>query len=120
MKVTGLVYWVLDNQVSEKFYKKIGFKIVESNERHTILTLDDFELTLVSIRDETEFAEDAMTSGKGKGSYLYVKVGDVDELYNKLTGAALETSSVPRDWGWGNREFVIKDPDGGAVRPVPV
>ena len=26
MKVTGLVYWVLDNQVSEKFYKKIGFK----------------------------------------------------------------------------------------------
>ena len=66
MKVTGLVYWVLDNQVSEKFYKKIGFKIVESNERHTILTLDDFELTLVSIRDETEFAEDAMTSGKAR------------------------------------------------------
>jgi catechol 2,3-dioxygenase-like lactoylglutathione lyase family enzyme len=112
MKATGLVYWVHDNEISVKFYKKLGFYVSESNERHSIITIGDFEITLVSIRDEKEFGRDSMAREKGLGSYLYIKVDDVDGLYEKFRSKKIRTSSQPRDWEWGNREFVVKDPDG--------
>jgi uncharacterized glyoxalase superfamily protein PhnB len=112
MQVTGLVYWVLDNKISEKFYKKLGFDILESDEGHSLVKLGDFEISLVGIRDESEFRNDAMTSEKGKGSYLYIQVEDVDRLYEKVSLLKLNSYSAPRDWEWGNREFIVKDPDG--------
>lgn len=64
------------------------------------------------MRDEPEFAADALGAAKGLGAYLYVRVDDVDATYRRLTEQKLTPSSQPRDWPWGNREFVIKDPDG--------
>lgn len=112
MKVTSLVYWVKDNETSEKFYKKLGFRIKESNERHSVLALGDFEIILVSMRDESEFAKDSMSEEKGKGAYLYIESENVNELYSNLLSRGITPSSEPRDWDWGNREFVVKDSDG--------
>ena len=49
---------------------------------------------------------------KGAGLYLYISVDNVDKFYKKLLSKKLNPSSAPRDWPWGNREFVIRDPDG--------
>jgi len=49
---------------------------------------------------------------KGAGLYLYISVDNVDKFYKKLLSKKLKPSSAPRDWPWGNREFVIRDPDG--------
>ena len=49
---------------------------------------------------------------KGAGLFLYFEVDDVDEYYEDLLSKGLKPSSEPRDWPWGNREFVIRDPDG--------
>ena len=112
MKVTGIVLWVQDNELSVKFYKKLGFTVIESNERHSLLKEGDFEIYLVSIRDENEFGKDAMARQKGLGSYLYIQVEDVDKKYKELIEKGLIMSSRPRTWDWGRREFVVKDLDG--------
>jgi catechol 2,3-dioxygenase-like lactoylglutathione lyase family enzyme len=113
MKITGQVLWVHDATLSVKFYKKLGFEVVEATDRHAIIKAGEgsFTLTLVTMRDDHEFSHDAVSSGRGIGSYLYVKCEDVDKKYQELLSLNLSTSSEPRDWEWGNREFVIKDLD---------
>ena len=111
MEVTGLVLWTQDNTLSVKFYKKLGFEVLESNDRHTIVQLGMFKLYLVSMRDEDEFNTDSLAANKGKGMYLYINVDDVDALYSALVKMGITPRSEPRDWDWGNREFIVKDPD---------
>lgn len=112
MNVTGLVCWVQDNTLSVKFYKKLGFSVVESNDRHSIVSLGEFSLTLVSMRDEEEFNHDSLTSDRGRGMYLYIHVPDVDHWYEQVLAKGLQPAAEPRSWDWGNRKFVLKDPDG--------
>jgi catechol 2,3-dioxygenase-like lactoylglutathione lyase family enzyme len=112
MEITGLVLWVQDNTLSVKFYKKLGFEVVESNDRHTIVQLGTFKLYLVSMRDEDEFNNDSLATHKGQGAYLYIHVDNVDAAYDEFLEKGVTARTKPRNWEWGNREFVVKDPDG--------
>lgn len=112
MKITRLVLWVQENTLSEKFYKKLGFSVEASDDEHTVVALDGFELDLVAMRDEALFAGDSMSSSKGKGIYIYVQVDDVGQTYHALQKRGIQPATEPRDWQWGNREFIVKDPDG--------
>jgi uncharacterized glyoxalase superfamily protein PhnB len=112
MKVTGLVLWTQDNTLSVKFYKKLGFEVTESNDRNSVVQLGDFLITLVSMRDEGEFNRDSLADDKGRGMYVYVRADDVDAMYAKLQQNGITPYTKPRDWEWGNREFIAKDPDG--------
>ncbi|HPD99484.1 MAG TPA: hypothetical protein PKV52_04400, partial [Candidatus Saccharibacteria bacterium] len=62
--------------------------------------------------DEEPFTNDSMTSVKGGGMYVYIEVEDVDQEYQRQTLLGLTPATKPRDWDWGNREFILKDPDG--------
>lgn len=112
MKITGLVLWVQDNTLSVKFYKKLGFELVQSDERNSTVKLGEFEIMLISMRDEAEFNSDSLSSDKGRGMYVYIHVDDIDAKYAELLKLGITPRSEPRDWDWGNREFVVKDPDG--------
>lgn len=112
MRVTNILLWVQENKLSEKFYKKLGFDVVRSDDTHSVVRLNDFELMLVNMRDETEFAKDSMSSEKVRGVYIYVAVDDVDVAYEKMKARGFKPHSEPRNWEWGNREFILKDPDG--------
>lgn len=101
-----------ENTLSEKFYKKLGFEVVKSADDHSIVKLGNLEITLVNIRDEAPFTGDSMTSIKGKGMYVYIAVEDVDQEYQRQSGLGLTPATEPKNWEWGNREFVQKDPDG--------
>lgn len=111
MKITHLVLWVQENKLSEKFYKKLGFAVDQSDDDHSLVSLHGFALDLVSMRDETKFARDSMAGDKGLGMYIYVRVDDVDAEHKILQDAGFAPTS-PKDWPWGNREFILKDPDG--------
>lgn len=111
MKTTHLVLWVQENKLSEKFYKKIGFEVRESDDEHSVVSPGGFSLDLVSMRDDRKFSTDSMAAEKGLGMYIYVSVDGVDQKYRELTALGLNPTE-PRDWPWGNREFVLKDPDG--------
>lgn len=112
MNITSLVLWVQDATLSAKFYKKVGFEIVRVTEESATVKCGEFELTLVTMRDEDEFRRDSFASDKGKGMYIYVHVDNIDEKYNQLVKVESTPNAAPRDWPWGNREFVVKDPDG--------
>ena len=112
MEISGLVLWVQDNTLSVKFYKKLGFEVVESDDRGSVVQLGSFKLWLMSMRDEEEFNTDSLSGSKGKGMYVYIRADDVDKLYRELVAKGLRPRTEPRDWDWGNREFIIKDPDG--------
>ena len=112
MKVTGLLFWVQDNTLTEKFYKKIGFSIATSDDQVSVVRLGNFEITLVTMRDEEKFAHDALAAHKGKGAYVYIAVEDVDIFYRQLIQKGVHPTTAPQDWSWGNREFIVKDPDG--------
>jgi len=111
MKITHLVLWVQENKLSEKFYKKLGFDIRESDDEHSFVSLGGFGLDLVSMRDDTKFSRDSMATDKGLGMYIYVRVEDVDQKHQELAAVGFDPTK-PKDWPWGNREFILKDPDG--------
>ena len=112
MKFTHQILWVADNKLSEKFYKKLGFEIIKSSEDVSQARLGDFVLELVTIRDEDEFTRDSMSGDKGRGVYICLQSDDVDAEFNKFSNTKYEIAKPPRDWPWGRREFVVKDPDG--------
>lgn len=112
MKITNLLFWVQENRVSEKFYKKLGFEVVKSADDHSIVSLGNFEITLVNMRDDPEFGKDSMSTERGRGMYVYINVDDVDAKHAKLLKQGFQPATQPRDWPWGNREFILKDPDG--------
>ena len=107
-----MLFWVQENELSAKFYKKLGFSVVRNADDHSVVSLNGFEITLVSMRDEEAFSRDAMSADKGRGMYVYIHADDVDELYEELVGKGFNPASRPKDWEWGNREFVLKDLDG--------
>lgn len=112
MRITNLLFWVQENKLSEKFYKRLGFEVLQSDDEHTLVTLNGFNIDLVSMRDEHKFARDSMHADKGRGIYVYINVDDVDKKYKELSEASFKPYTTPTDWPWGNREFILKDPDG--------
>lgn len=112
MKFTNILLWVQENKISEKFYKKLGFKATISTDAYSEIQLGDFKITLVNMRDEDEFSGDSLSGAKGKGIYIYIKVTDVDQEYDRQISLGLKHASKPRNWEWGNREFILKDLDG--------
>lgn len=112
MRITSLLFWVQENSLSTKFYKKLGFDVIRSNDDHSVVALHGFEITLVNMRDEDTFAKDSLSSNKGRGMYVYMCVEDVDAQYGELVSQGFKPATESKDWPWGNREFILKDPDG--------
>ena len=112
MRFTNILLWVQENKLSEKFYKKLGFDVTKSTDAYSEVDLGNFQIVLVNMRDEEEFNGDSLSGTKGKGMYIYIKVEDVDKEYNRQLKLGLKPATKPRDWEWGNREFVLRDPDG--------
>ena len=112
MKITNLVFWVQDATLSVKFYKKLGFDVVRVTDRDATVACGGFEIMLVTMRNEDEFNGDSLAAEKGKGMYVYINADNVDAVYADLVKHEITPKAEPRDWPWGNREFVVADPDG--------
>lgn len=110
-KLDVLVILVEDTLKTAKFYKELGFSIREETKNKVSLVLNNF---YVDFHNEVtvQINDEASKGPKGLGIYIYVNVDDIDEYYHSLLNKNLKPSSQPRDWPWGNREFVIRDPDG--------
>ncbi len=112
MNFANLLFWVQENKLSEKFYKKLGFEVMKSDDTHSIVAKGGLQITLVNMRDEDPFTNDSMAGDKGRGMYVYLVVDDVDAEYERQVALGLRPYTKPKDWDWGNREFILKDPDG--------
>lgn len=112
--IAGIVCYVKDLEKTAAFYEALGFEFRQRDVEKVSVKLNYFWIDFIPQDKETksEFQEEAHAQHKGAGSYLYISVENVDEAYQELLEKGLKPSSEPRDWPWGSREFVIRDPDG--------
>lgn len=109
MKIDHLLLYVSNLNETADFYEKLGFNIRERNDSYLVVGVDDFELHCYD-QAKVHFKQDADRL-KGAGVFIYLLVDDVDKKYSELIAKGLKPSGKPTDWDWGNREFVIKDPN---------
>lgn len=112
--VSGFTVYVSDLDRTSKFYSSLGFLKSASDEKHVSFRLNWFSIdfVLISREEKEEFKKDSEAQNKGMGVYFNISVDNVDETYQELIKMGYNPSGKPRDWPWGNREFVLKDPDG--------
>ena len=99
-----------DLKQSARFYEQLGFSVQKSDDTVRI-KLNDFTLALID-ENKTPIKNESGRTPKGLGVFTYIEVEDVDKYFLFLKQKGVDTSSEPRNWPWGKREFVVKDPDG--------
>ena len=114
ISVSGIVCYVKDTNKTAAFYDALGFEFDKREPDHLSIRLNWFWIDFhpQDKEDTPEFQKEANLENKGAGQFLYIKVDNVDEWHQELLKKGLTPSSEPRDWPWGNREFIIRDPDG--------
>jgi catechol 2,3-dioxygenase-like lactoylglutathione lyase family enzyme len=114
VSISGVVAYVEDVAKTAAFYESLGFIVYLQETDRVSVRLNWFWIDFhEAAKDKgTEFEKEANLQPKGAGEWLYIKVTDIDDYYQELLKKGLKPSSEPRDWSWGNREFVIRDPDG--------
>lgn len=110
-RLDSLSLYIKNVGETAKFYGLLGFEVVKQTDTICIAKLGDFELHCHD-QNTVEFKEESKIEPKGAGVFIYTAVERIDEYYRNLLEKGLKPSSEPRDWPWGNREFVIRDPDG--------
>ncbi len=113
-RVAGIVCYVKDIEKTAEFYTSLGFTKEKHEPDHLSIRLNWFWIDFhpQDKEDKLEFQKEATLANKGAGMFLYISVEDVDTFYEDVIAKGLNPSSTPRDWPWGNREFVLRDPDG--------
>jgi catechol 2,3-dioxygenase-like lactoylglutathione lyase family enzyme len=62
--------------------------------------------------DHSSQAELFQKSYRGEGMYLTIEVANADEEYERIRGLKIPVVVDLRDEPWGDRHFVIRDPNG--------
>jgi predicted lactoylglutathione lyase len=112
--VSGIVSYVKDINVTADFYEALGFIVTERTTDKLSIRLNWFWIDFhpEDKEDKPEFQQEARAETKGAGTFLYVSVEDVDQFYENVKSKGLKSSSEPQNYEWGNREFILHDPDG--------
>ena len=103
------LFFTSDLEKATDFYTKLGFEVAKTDGAIR-MKIGDFTLAIMDEKAAT--IQEATKSGpRGAGMFLYIEVDDVDEQYRIVCDVGI-ISTEPKDWPWGKREFVVKDPDG--------
>ena len=109
-KIYSILFYANDLGKTLEFYKKLGFSL-ELSEGTARVRFDNIKLAFVD-ENKTEIKNESGMNPKGLGVFTYIEVENVDEYYQSLLEKGIKTSSEPKDWPCGKREFAVKDPDG--------
>jgi catechol 2,3-dioxygenase-like lactoylglutathione lyase family enzyme len=105
--VSGLALSVKSLKKTVPFYEALGFECRKQDETHAALYSNWFWIDCLVIgKDERAKLE------KGGAVVTYLSVDDVDKFHKHLLSKKIKPASKPEDKPWGNREFVLRDPDG--------
>ena len=112
--VAGITCYVKNLNKAVSFYETLGFETKKQDASHATLYSNWFWIDFLAIakNERAEFTKVTDLSSKGGGSFLYLSVDDVDEVHKELLSKGLKPSTKPQDQPWGNREFILRDPDG--------
>jgi catechol 2,3-dioxygenase-like lactoylglutathione lyase family enzyme len=62
--------------------------------------------------EDAKLRKEAEQPAKGSGPYVHIKVDDIEEFHKAALAAGLKPEGEPEKRPSGNREFVLRDPDG--------
>lgn len=113
--VNGLMLYATDVAKSLVVYEQLGFTVIQKHlPTFASVMLAGF---LIQFQDksnptDSSFMAEAMGEPKGAGLFIYIQVEDVDSFFEEIKKRGVVPTTTPRDWPSGNREFVVRDPDG--------
>jgi catechol 2,3-dioxygenase-like lactoylglutathione lyase family enzyme len=93
--ISGVTCYVEDLQRTAEFYEAIGFRRGKEEEDRVTFYVNWFFVTFIARERE----DDA-------GLFLNIKVDDVEDFHKAVLSAGMQAEPS------GNREFVLRDPDG--------
>ena len=105
--VSGLALSVKNLKKTVAFYEALGFECRKQDAVHATLYSNWFWLDCLVIGKD-ERAKPA----NSEGILTYLSVDNVDEFYDHLVAQKIKPAAKPQDQPWGNREFLVRDPDG--------
>ena len=104
------LFYAANIEKTAEFYKKLGFPVIKDG--YTVkIKIGNYRLVFTD-ENTTLIQNESGLKPKGLGIYNYIEVEDVDAYFGWLKKHKIPTRTEPRDWPWGKREFVVRDPDG--------
>ena len=113
--VSGVSYFVKNLNKTAAFYEALGFEIRKREANHITVYSNWFWIDFLAIDKDERASQEAIPGNKGAGVLLYLSVDSVDDFHQYLISKKLKPSTKPQDRPWGNREFLLHDPDGYAL-----
>lgn len=112
--ISGLTCYVKDLARTAEFYETIGFRRGKVEDGRATFYVNWFFVTFIAQdqEDDAEWKREAKLKTKGSGVFLYVKMDDVEEFHKGALSAGMKPVNEPQVQPSGNREFVLRDPDG--------
>lgn len=110
---------------SLKFYQAVGFKIEyeRPEDKFAFLSLGEIQFMLQEIADDDKWNIAPLTYPFGNGINFQLEIEDVQKVYDDLKNNNYEiTFDIEENWYrqdnklLGNKEFLVKDPDGYLLR----
>ena len=112
--VAGITCYIKSLNKTADFYELLGFDIKKRDSTHLTAYSNWFWIDFIAVSKEArpQFKKEATQKKKGTALFIYLGVDDVDGFHRELVGRGLKPVSAPTDSPSGNREFILRDPDG--------
>jgi catechol 2,3-dioxygenase-like lactoylglutathione lyase family enzyme len=112
--ISGITCYVEDLARTAELYEAIGFRRGKEEPGRATFYVNWFFVTFVAQDQEAdaELRQEAEQPAKGSGLYVYIKVDDVEDFHKAVVAAGMNPDGEPEKRPSGNREFVLRDPEG--------
>jgi catechol 2,3-dioxygenase-like lactoylglutathione lyase family enzyme len=112
--ISGITCYVEDLARTAAFYETLGFRRGKEEPDRVTFYVNWFFVTFIAqdLEEDAELKQEAELPAEGAGHFLNVKVDDVEDFHKAVLSEGLNPDGEPRVRPSGNREFVLRDPDG--------
>jgi catechol 2,3-dioxygenase-like lactoylglutathione lyase family enzyme len=112
--ISGITCYVQDLARTAEFYETIGFRRGKEEPDRVTFYVNWFSVTFIAQDEEkdAELRKEARLKRKGSGLFLNIKVDDVEDFHKAVLSSGMKPAGEPEVRPSGNREFVLRDPDG--------
>jgi catechol 2,3-dioxygenase-like lactoylglutathione lyase family enzyme len=112
--ISGVSCYVEDLSRTADFYEALGFRRGKEDSGRVTFYVNWFFVTFIAQdqEEDPDLQKEAELPAKGAGEFLHIKVDDVEDFYEAVVSNGMKPSGGPQVASSGNREFLLRDPDG--------
>lgn len=112
--ISGVVCHVRDLEATADFYEKLGFRLKRDEKNNQLTAYVNWFWIIFrpeDAEDRPEARKSSYAAHHGAGTYLYIKVEDMQAFYEGVQNKGLKPENEPTKKA-GMLEFELRDPDG--------